>query len=183
MNTEVITTLPVITTERLVINALTLEDIKPFFAYRTNPKVLQYQGEFPRSKTNVRELIETQNKVDFGTVNQWFQFAIRLLSDNTLIGDIGLHFNSPFISQVEIAYSIMPSFQHKGYASESVQTLIDYCFTTLQMKAITATIDVRNIASRHLLLKLGFMRMAFRPHACFLRGEWCDEEDYALFSK
>jgi RimJ/RimL family protein N-acetyltransferase len=114
-------------------------------------------------------------------VNQWFQFAIRLQTDNTLIGDIGVHFNSPFIPQVEIGYSIMSSYQRKGYASESVQAVIDYCFSTMQTKIISATIDVRNLASQHLLQKLGFKRMAFRPHACFLRGEWCDEADYALF--
>ena len=181
MNTQISTIFPTIQTKRLVINALAMDDIKPFFTYRTDPKVLQYQGEFPRSEADVQDLIETQSKVDFGTVNQWFQFAIRLLPDNTLIGDIGLHFISPFIPQVEIAYSIIPSFQRQGYAGESVEALIDYCFSNLNIEIISATIDVRNIASQHLLQKMGFQRIAYRPHACFMRGDWCDEADYALF--
>ena len=181
MNTEMAATLPTLQTDRLIVNPLTPDDIKPFYTHRTHPDVLRYQGEFPRSEEDVRQLINTQNTVTFGTVGQWFQFAIRLLPDTTFIGDIGLHFSSPFIHQVEIAYSLIPSYQHKGYATESVQALIAHCFSNLNMKIISATIDVRNTASQHLLQKLGFKRMAYRPHACFIRGEWCGEEDYALF--
>ena len=175
------TTFPTIQTPRLIINALLPEDVKTFYAYRTNPEILRYQGEFPRSEENAQKFIEAQSKVPFGKVGQWFQFAIRLQLGNILIGDIGLHFNSPFIPQAEIAYSIMPSYQHMGYATESVQAVLTYCFSTLHIKIISATIDVRNIASQHLLQKIGFQRMAYRPHACYLRGEWCDEADYALF--
>jgi RimJ/RimL family protein N-acetyltransferase len=181
MDTQVNTNLPTIKTERLIINALTSNDIKPFYEHRTHPDILRFQGEFPRSEDDVQQLLEAQEKVPFGTVNQWFQFAIRLQNDNKLIGDIGLHFNSPFIPQAEIGYSIMSSYQHKGYASECVQAMLDYCSSTLKTKIISATIDVRNLASQRLLQKMGFKRMAYRPHACFLRGEWCDEADYALF--
>lgn len=174
---------PVIQTQRLYINALTLDDIPSFYAYRTHPDIVRYQGVFPRNEDDVKQLVEEQNRAPFGKVNQWFQFALRLLPQQTIIGDIGLQFNATFIPQVEIAYSIAPDYQRKGFARESVQALIEDLFINRNIKTISATIDVRNTASESLLKSLGFHRVAFRPHACYLRGEWCDEADFGLFSK
>lgn len=177
------TGIPVIQTQRLVINALTKDDIKAFYTYRTHADIIRYQGTFPENEEQIQQLITDQSNVDFGTQDQWFQFAIRIQGKQTIIGDIGLRYVSPFIPQAEIAYSISPDYQRKGYARESVQALLDFCFSNLNLKIISATIDVRNIASENLLKSLGFQRIAFRPHACFLRDEWCDEADYGLFAK
>ncbi|MBI9051355.1 MAG: GNAT family N-acetyltransferase [Anaerolineaceae bacterium] len=173
---------PTLQTERLQISALTFDDIKRFYAYRTHPDIARYQGSFPESEEQVEQLIHNQSRVAFGKLNQWFQFAIRLQTEQTLLGDIGLRFVSPFIPQIEIGYSISVEYQRQGYGKESVKAVLDHCFSNLNLQVISAIIDVRNTASQRMLESLGFQRMAFRPHACFLRDEWCDEADYALFA-
>lgn len=181
MSTKTETGLPVIQTQRLFINKLTPDDVKAFYAYRTHPDIVRYQGTFPEDEEQVQQLLINQSNVDFGMQAQWFQFAIRLQPEQTIIGDIGLRYVSPFIPQAEIAYTISAPYQRKGYAREGVQAFLDYCFSTLNLKIISATIDIRNIASVNLLKNLGFKRIALRPHASYIRGEWCDEADYGLF--
>jgi RimJ/RimL family protein N-acetyltransferase len=62
MDTQVNSTLPIIQTERLIINALAPTDIKLFYEHRTHPDILRYQGEFPRSEDDVQQLLEAQAK-------------------------------------------------------------------------------------------------------------------------
>lgn len=174
--------LPVFQTERLLISALTLKDIKNFVAHRNQPEVARYQNWYPVSEAEVEQLIFNQSKAEFGRPDQWYQFAIRLLPDYTFIGDIGLHFVTNFYRQVEIGYSISMAYQRKGYGRESVQAVLSYCFSNLNLEIVSATIDVRNTASQRLLESLGFQLMATRPHACYQSEAWCDEADYGLFA-
>jgi RimJ/RimL family protein N-acetyltransferase len=57
---------------------------------------------------------------------------------------------------VEIAYGIVPTFEGRGYATESAGALVGFAFGTGDVRLIRAhTLPVAN-ASTHVLLKCGF---------------------------
>jgi RimJ/RimL family protein N-acetyltransferase len=173
-------TIPTLLTERLCLSPLTLVDLQDFLIHRNHPEVGRYQNWFPVQEEQVIELITIQNSIPFGSLGPWFQFGVHLLPGQQLIGGLGLHFVSQTPYQAEIGYSIAPAYQKQGYATESVQAVIDYGFNKFSLQTIAATIDTRNSASRKLLERLGFHQMAYRPHASFVRDEWCDEMDFCL---
>jgi len=56
----------------------------------------------------------------------------------------------------EVFYLIGKSHWGKGYATEAVQGLINYCFNNLELSKLIAVVKPNNIASKNVLEKLGF---------------------------
>ncbi len=53
-------------------------------------------------------------------------------------------------------YLIGKSHWGKGYATEAVHELTEYCFNNLGLSKLVAVVKPQNIASKHVLEKLGF---------------------------
>lgn len=168
----------ILQTQRLLLSLLTLEDGATFASYRNDPEIARYQYWYPVTEEAVRDLVGQHHRLPFGTQDQWFQFGIRLQTDQTLIGDIGIHFLDSQFEIAEIGYAISKPYQQQGYAAESVRAMLSYCFTNTPLTQINATCDSRNILSMHLLEKVGFTQQLIRPNAIFLRGEWSTEVDF-----
>ena len=89
---------------------------------------------------------------------QWEWYAIWMieLKDGTHIGELcfkGLDSNGV----VEIGYGIVEKYQERGYATEAVKALSQWAFQEPKVTAIEAEIDDKNIASKKVLEKCGFV--------------------------
>ena len=89
---------------------------------------------------------------------QWEWYAIWMieLKDGTHIGELcfkGLDSNGV----VEIGYGIVEKYQEHGYATEAVKALSQWAFQEPKVLAIEAEIDDKNIASKKVLEKCGFV--------------------------
>ena len=89
---------------------------------------------------------------------QWEWYAIWMieLKDGTHIGELcfkGLNSNGV----VEIGYGIMEKYQGKGYATEAVKAISNWAFQEPKVSSIEAEIDEKNIASKKVLEKCGFI--------------------------
>ena len=89
---------------------------------------------------------------------QWEWYAIWMieLKDGTHIGELcfkGLDSNGV----VEIGYGIMEQYQEHGYATETVKAISAWAFQEPKVTAIEAEIDNKNIASKKVLEKCGFV--------------------------
>ena len=103
-----------IVTDRLLIRKLEINDRDDFFRYRSLPEVYEYQSFMPKNIIEVDNFIYN-NQSNPNTPNTWFQLAIVNKNGDVLIGDIGIHFLEDN-AQVEIGYTLSPSYQGKGYA-------------------------------------------------------------------
>ena len=89
---------------------------------------------------------------------QWEWYAIWMieLKDGTHIGELcfkGLDSNGV----VEIGYGIMEQYQEHGYATEAVKAISAWAFQEPKISSIEAEIDSKNIASKKVLEKCGFV--------------------------
>ena len=89
---------------------------------------------------------------------QWEWYAIWMieLKDGTHIGELcfkGLDLNGV----VEIGYGIMEQYQDHGYATEAVKAISNWAFQEPKIFSIEAEIDSKNIASKKVLEKCGFV--------------------------
>lgn len=89
---------------------------------------------------------------------QWEWYAIWMieLKDGTHIGELcfkGLDSNGV----VEIGYGIMEKYQGKGYATEAVKAISKWAFREPKILFIEAETDDKNIASKRVLEKCGFV--------------------------
>jgi [ribosomal protein S5]-alanine N-acetyltransferase len=74
-----------------------------------------------------------------------------------LIGDGGFFGPPNQERQVEIGYSIVRSFERKGFATELVRGLVDYAFSSGGVDRIIAHTNVSNPGSIRVLQKSGFL--------------------------
>jgi RimJ/RimL family protein N-acetyltransferase len=85
-------------------------------------------------------------------------WAARLTDTPEIVGCTGIW---PFRSEqaFELLYGIAEPLWGQGYAGEIAAAILDYCYTTLGMPLVGASIDAPNVASGRVLEKLGFTRV------------------------
>lgn len=85
----------------------------------------------------------------------WGVWFVELKEDHTIIGDIGFKGKPTEEGIVEIGYGISPAAQNKGYATESVDALIKWAYSTEAVTRIIAECLENNTPSIKVLKKLG----------------------------
>ena len=83
------------------------------------------------------------------------RYAIALKESNLLIGVVGMG-EDDRLHEVEMAYFIDEAYRGKGYVSESVTALYDWCMAVSSLEYMILTIDCTNEASRRVAEKSGF---------------------------
>jgi RimJ/RimL family protein N-acetyltransferase len=173
--------LPLLTT-RLRLEPLRLDDAAAMLAYRSNPEVARYQGWVPTSVEEVEAFLRKQLDAQLGRRETWTQLAIRPREDQTLLGDLGLHFTANR-DEAELGVTIAPAHQRKGYAAEALRAALGLLFGPLAQHRVFGSVDPRNVASSRLLEALGMRREAHFRQSLWFRGEWVDDVIYALLSE
>lgn len=166
-----------ITTDRLVIRLLLAKDGEAFFRYRSLPDVCRYQSWHPKTLAEVAAFLENNERVALHAIGKWLQLAI-CLPDDTLIGDIGLHFLDE--DQLEIGYTLAPDAQGRGYATQAVRAIVSEAFAVWGKHRIQASVDPDNVKSIRLLERLGFRKEAHFFASFRANGEWRDDCVYAM---
>lgn len=83
-------------------------------------------------------------------VQYWPTFT----SENELIGVCGLHKQAAGV--YELGYHLRPKFWHQGIATESAQQVIQFAREQLPATKLIAGHQPGNLASQHVIEKLGF---------------------------
>lgn len=169
-----------LTTPRLILRRFQASDLDSFVAYRADPDVARFQSWENFVRADGVAFIEEMSRQNPDTPGEWFQFAIELKSDATMIGDCALHVYADRPNTAEIGFTLAPAHQGHGYAYEAVAGLLDYAFGNLKKSRIEALTDVRNVRSIAVLERLGFMRNAAMREPVEFKGEICREFLYWL---
>lgn len=170
---------PRITTERLVLRQITLDDAQALFEINTNDEVLKYL-DFLRMQT----IEDARLKIDKHTIavetNDSIIWAISTKENSKLIGTICLfHFKKEHF-RGEIGYILHPDFWRKGILLEGMNAVINYGFDTLNLHSIEAIVDPENVASIELLEKNKFVREAYFKEDFYQKGKFLDTAIYSL---
>jgi RimJ/RimL family protein N-acetyltransferase len=170
--------------ERLILRRFRRSDIAAFAGYRTDPGVARFQGwDAPYSLQQAEQFVRELEAADPDTPGAWFQFAVASRQDDALLGDCGTGVRRDDPRQVEIGFTIAPGHQGNGYAIEAVGRLLGYWFGDRGKHRVTAVCDARNIASARVLRRCGFRREGQLRQSTWAKGEWTDEEIFAVLDR
>lgn len=169
-----------ISTGRLLLRPLRLDDARELFLYRRDPVANQYQGWIPETINDVYDFIKKGVSPTIDITGTWYQLAIINNESRKIIGDIGLHFIDEERYQVEVGFTLDLKEQGKGYATEAMTGAISYLFNDLGKRRIIASIDPRNVKSIALVSRLGFRQEAHFKESMLIKGEWVDDLIFAL---
>jgi len=136
-------------TERCILFPLDETDFNELTPLVTNTEVREFLGgvrSLDTTLTNMRISILASNE---------HLFTVRLQNSNILIGlvTIAPHHNP---DDMEISYMFMPDYWGKGYASEAIKALLEFCKKELGLNRVVSETQTANTRSCHLLEKLGY---------------------------
>lgn len=171
---------PEISTQRLKLSQLVAGDAPAVYEYRSDPEVCRYQSFEPGSLADVGDFIRGLQENEFDTAGTWFQFAIRLNDSGVLIGDIGVHFMADDPRQVEIGFTIAPTYQGQGFGTEVVTGLLRYLLVTVRKHRAFASVDPRNGPSVALLKRVGMREEAHFRKSLWFKGAWVDDMVFGI---
>ena len=174
-------TFTTIKTDRLLLRKLEMTDSHDFFTYRSLPEICEYQSFMPKNISEAGDFI-SRIPSSPNIPDTWFQLAIVNKNENTLIGDIGIHFLEDN-AQIEIGYTLAPSYQGKGYAIETLKAVLNYLFSDLKKHRVTASVDPSNIKSIRLLEKLGMRKEGHFIKSYRMGDIWVDDCIYAILEE
>ena len=150
-------TFPILTTERLTLRQLSIDDQQDIFALRSDAEINKYLDREP-SKTiddSINFIRKVNDNIEKSNTYYW---AITLTDTKTLVGTICLFNFSSEKNSCEIGYEVMTKFQGQGIMKEAVQVVIDYVFQVLKFKKLLAFTHYDNQNSTNLLLKFNFVK-------------------------
>jgi len=149
------TPFPILTTERLTLRQLVINDEREIFTLRSDSEINKYlDRQLSNTIDDARNFI---NKVNENiNKNDSLYWAITLSDKNVLIGTICLFSFSDETDKCEIGYELLTNFQGQGIMIEAVEKVIDFAFNTIKVQKIEAFFHIDNQSSIKLLEKFSF---------------------------
>lgn len=145
-----------ISTERLLIKKVSLDDAESLFKVWSNDAVTEYMNI-----DSMTEVSDAENMINFfiaaDSNNEANRMGIFLKgNEKDAIGSCGFNYIDFENDRAEIGYELHTDYWRKGYMKEALTALIDYGFETFSFNRIEAKVDVKNVASQRLLEKMLF---------------------------
>lgn len=172
---------PVLETERLILRAISQEDVPAMFYQRSKRELMEYISiPLLKSKQEAEDLVNNYQFLFEQKIS--ISWAITVKGSPEMIGTVGYPRISKEHYRGEIGYSLDPVYWGKGYMNEAVGEVLKYGFNNLKFHRIEAVINPENAASVNLALKHGFVKEAYFKDYTFFDGEFWDTAVYSLLA-
>lgn len=146
----------ILETERCCLRETTLEDVAAFYEIYAEPSVTRFMEDLFADRE--AELAYTQDYKE--KVYEFYGYGIWtvcLKETGEVIGRAGLNPREGY-EQPELGFVIGVPWQHKGLATEVCKAVLSFGRRELGMTEVIAFVQPENLASEHILQKLGFER-------------------------
>ncbi|MDP2131421.1 MAG: GNAT family N-acetyltransferase [Erythrobacter sp.] len=149
----------VLTTPRLTLRAIAVDDLDPQMALLNTPAVMQYLGG-----VQPREVIAAKHaasRASFAAEGFGFMMMEERATGD-IVGHCGLrrvaHPLAPNPHDFEIGWLVREDRWRRGYALEAMRAVVDWGFGVIGAKQIVALTCAANVGSWRLMEKLGMDR-------------------------
>ena len=157
--------------DNVYLSPISLDDVEEYAEMVNDIKVSVGLGYL--SYTNI---IDFESEKEFLiSAKKEKMFAVRLLKNDELLGNIG--FNSVDLLNRTAVIGIMlgnPNYQRKGYGIEAVKLILDYGFSFLNLRNISLSVFEYNEAAYNLYKKAGFKEVGRLRKALEIMGKTYD---------
>ena len=167
-------------TERLRLRTYTDDDFDAFFDLHRREDVARYLPWHPRDEQAAREALARHQRLTVEVDDQGVTLAGFDKATERLVGDFVLIQRSVEHRRGEVGYVLHPDFAGRGLATEGARVMLDIAFEKLGLRRVIGRIDARNQASARVLTKLGLRHEAHLVQNELFKGEWTDEDDFAI---
>jgi ribosomal-protein-alanine N-acetyltransferase len=167
--------------ERIELRLLELSDLKSIHSLHSLPETDEFNAlGIPKNIDETKSIIEPWIAENNVSEIKNYTFAIQQNDNEKFIGVLGLKLWSKKHRRGEIWYKIHSDYWRKGFATESVNLILDYGFNTLKLHRIQAGCAVDNIGSIKVLEKVGMIKEGRGRKLLPLKSGWSDNFEYSI---
>lgn len=146
-------------TKRLIVRDLTHKDEDRLRTIALQKGVVRFMRDWSENISVDGRLLSyidwLQTQADSTDVYENKRYAVVLKETDLLIGMVGMGMEET-LNEVEMAYFLDEAYQGRGYATEAVTALFDWCMSVSHLPYMILTIDCANIASCKVAERAGF---------------------------
>lgn len=145
-----------IETDRLLLRSWQMGDLELFYMHA-------FDDEDGMKDPSKRPPIEVFQGILNKIINESKTFAIVLKENGDIIGSLGLqprHSDTGFPAEMdgrEISYALFKAYRGKGYMTEAVNAVCNYCFNRLGFDYLTCGYFNGNDKSKNVMERCGFL--------------------------
>ena len=164
--------------DRLIVRSLQQHDWLNFLMMNQDVEVNKYIRELADETAILSTFQQRLSSWSLET-GHWLTLVIETL-DKQFVGLTGFYCQDIHSKRMEVGYLIAPNMQGNGYATESLQAVIDWGRLQFDIHKYVAVCERRNVASQKVLTNLGFkLEGQFLQHT-YLNGKWVDDFQFGL---
>ena len=159
-------------TDRLILRDLQQEDFEDYYRLRSDEKTMYYLQDLQlhsreEALEDFRQVLADQKSPE----RRFFFFHMETKNTHEQVGSIGytVTAGTPVGSIVNMGYFTYPKFWGRGYTSEALEAVLEYCFTQGDVYRVTTGCLQENQGSERVMQKCGLIKEA--EH---LDWEWHD---------
>lgn len=167
-------------TERLVLRDFEETDWEAVHAYASDPEVVRYMNWGPNTEEETKNFIQRAITHQKEQPRRTYTLAMVLKADGRLVGGCGIEVSNPDNREGWIGYCLNRNFWGQGYATETAKVLLEFGFNHLNLHRVFATCEPTNIASAHVLEKIGMQQEGRLREHKWAKRKWRDYLLYAI---
>jgi len=178
---DVFSNLPDISTARLLLRKLKLEDAKDMFEYASDPEVTKdlawpTHSSIDNAQTFIKKVL---SKYADNDVSEW---GVTLKDSGKLIGTCGFLWWRPEHAKAEIGYAISRQYWGRGLMTEAVGAVMNFAFSRMKLHRLEAQCTDTNIASEKVLIKCGMKFEGIHRDVVYEKGGFRSLKSYAILA-
>jgi RimJ/RimL family protein N-acetyltransferase len=170
-------------TERMRLRPYGPDDFQEFADLHGRDDVARYLPWVTRDAEASRQALQRHQEMRLERDGDAITLAGFDKTSGRLVGEFVLFLRSVEHRGGEVGYVLHPDFQGRGLATEGARAMLQLAFDTLGMHRVVARLDARNTGSAAVLRRLGMRHEAHLVRNEWFKGEWGDEDDYALLEE
>lgn len=170
-------------TNRLIIQFISELDLEKTHELHSLPETDKFNTlGIPANLNETKTILDNWIAKNNNKPRTNFTFKVELKKENIFIGLIALNLGNPKFKNGEVWYKFHSDFWNNGYATESLNRILEFGFGELELHRIGAGCAVDNIGSIRTLEKVGMTREGRKREVLPLKDGCSDNFEYAILS-
>ena len=168
---KIFSNIPTITTDRLILRKISIDDVEDMYEYSKNSDVTKYLTWSPHpDMTYTLEYVNyLQSRYRSGDFYDW---AVVLKDTGKMIGTCGFTRFDYANNAAEIGYVLNTAYHGHGIATDAVNKVIEFGFDKLCLNRIEGKYMVENAASRRVMEKCCMTFEGVRRDGMLIKGRY-----------
>ena len=171
-----------LSTERLILDDLTLEDLADITRIARDHEVMKYVLIWLENDEQIADFLQHAISESQRQDRAGYMLAVRPRGSGEFAGFSFIEIDRDHKTTAEVGCILLPAYWNSGYASEILEALLAFGFGRLSLHRVYGKCDEQNLASARVLEKGGLRYEGTLREHVWLRDHWRSTRYYGMLA-